>query len=267
MDRAETVGLGAAAAGHVLLFGLLSVGFLATPNPLKIERVPVEVTFAEDVGLEQTAPAASRAPPATSMAPDLGVPSPAAPREALGSPDAVPLPAPPKPAEAARAAPTAAPKQTAAKAQPKGRPKAPPAPAPAAPAKGARLGPDFLKGLTETATVSRSQEPAAPKVGARVQAALASELKRQLKPHWRPPSGAEIEKLRVVIVATLAPDGSIVGEPRVIGPTGVTASNSAQANLFVERAVAAVRRAAPYQLPKDHYAAWRTIRPQLYEGL
>ena len=42
MDRAEKLGLGAATAGHVVLFGLLSVGFLATPNPLKIERNPVD---------------------------------------------------------------------------------------------------------------------------------------------------------------------------------------------------------------------------------
>ena len=35
MDRAEKVGLGVAVVGHVVLFGLLSVGFLATPNPEK----------------------------------------------------------------------------------------------------------------------------------------------------------------------------------------------------------------------------------------
>ena len=267
MERAEQAGVGIALLGHVALFGLLSVGFPATPDPLRIERAPVEVTFAEDVGLERTAPVPSRRTPATSMAPELGTPMPAAPREALGEPEVLPLPEPPAPAPAARPAPKAAPQEAVPQAPPKGRPKAPPGPAPAAAARGARLGPDFLKGLTETATISRAQEPTAPKAGTRVQAALASELKRQLKPHWRPPSGADIEKLRVVVVANLSPDGNIVGEPRVIGPTGVTASNSAQANLFVERAVAAVRRAAPYQLPRDHYASWKTIRPQLYEGL
>src|SRR5438309_403402 len=130
MDRAEKLGLGAATAGHVILFGLLSVGFLATPNPLKIERHPVEVTFADDVGLEATAPRESPHPP-----------------------------------------------------------------------------------------------------------------------------------------ANLGQDGALLGEPRVIGPTGVTPSNRAQADLFVERAVTAVKRAAPYNFPKDFYAAWKTIKPQLYEGL
>ncbi|HYZ48898.1 MAG TPA: cell envelope biogenesis protein TolA, partial [Sphingomonas sp.] len=134
-------------------------------------------------------------------------------------------------------------------------------------ARGARLGPDFLKGITEAASVTRTAEASAPNIGPREQASLAAELKRQLKPFWKPPSGADTDKLRVIIVANLRQDGTILGEPQVIGPTGVTPSNRAQAGLFVERAVTAVKRAAPYNFPKDYYAAWKTIRPQLYEGL
>ena len=264
MDRAEKLGLGAATAGHVVLFGLLSVGFLATPNPMKIERNPVEVTFAKDVGLEATAPRASTQPPATSVAPELGIPEPPLPSQAM--PEPAPAPADPAPA------PLPAPKPQPAKPpvrQQQTTKAAPTKPAPATKAapKGARLGADFLKGLTETASVSRSAQASAPTIGPREQASLAAELKRQLKPHWRPPSGADVEKLRVIVEARLAEDGSILGEPRVIGPTGVTPSNRAQANLFVERAVAAVKRAAPYNLPKQYYAAWKLIRPQLYEGL
>nr|WP_254447703.1 cell envelope biogenesis protein TolA [Sphingomonas sp. ID1715] len=247
------------------MFGLLSVGFLATPNPLKIERNPVEVTFAEDVGLEATAPRASQQPPATSVAPELGEPEPAPPTPSQSLPEPAPAPAEPAPA------PIPAPKPQPAK-PPVRREQAKAAPAkPAPPAKvtpkGARLGPDFLKGLTETASVSRTAQASAPTIGPREQASLAAELKRQLKPHWRPPSGADVDQLRVTIVANLREDGSIDGEPRVVGPTGVTPSNRAQADLFVERALAAVRRAAPYDFPKQYYAAWKTIRPQLYEGL
>jgi outer membrane biosynthesis protein TonB len=251
MDRAEKLGLGAATAGHAVLFGLLSVGFLATPNPMKMERDPVEVTFAEDVGLEATARRASQQPPATSVAPELGKPEPIAPAPAEPAPEPVPVPTP-------------KPQKPPVRAEQPAKPAAKPAPERP---KGARLGPDFLKGITEQASVSRSAEASAPTIGPREQASLAAELKRQLKPHWRPPSGADIEKLRVTVVANLAQDGSIVGEPRVIGPTGVTPSNRAQADLFVERAVAAVKRAAPYNFPKQFYAAWKTIRPQLYEGL
>ena len=264
MDRAEKLGLGAATAGHVFLFGLLSVGFLATPNPMKIERNPVEVTFAEDVGLEATARRASQQPPATSVAPELGDPEPPQPSQALPEPAPAPAPAEPQPAPI----PTPKPAKPPVRQQPAAK-SAPATAAPEAKArpKGARLGDDFLKGLTETASVSRTAQASAPTIGPREQASLAAELKRQLKPHWRPPSGADVEKLRVVIEARLAEDGSIVGQPRVIGPTGVTPSNRAQADLFVERALAAVRRAAPYDFPKQYYAAWRVIKPQLYEGL
>lgn len=251
MDRAEKVGLGAATAGHVVLFGLLSVGFLATPNPLKIERNPVEVTFADDVGLEATTPRPSDQAPATSVAPEIGTPEPA---PAQPEPDTAPVPAPtPKPDKPPVRERATLPSPASAKKTPE-RPK------------GARLGSDFLKGITETASVSRAQTANAA-IGPREQASLAAELKRQLKPHWRPPSGADIDSLRVTVVANLDQDGAIVGQPRVIGPTGVTASNRAQADLFAERAVAAVKLAAPYKFPKEFYAAWKTIRPQLYEGL
>lgn len=266
MDRAEKLGLGAATAGHVVLFGLLSVGFLATPNPMKIERNPVEVTLAKDVGLEAQAPRAAQQPPATSVAPELGQPEPAPPLPSQALPEPAPAPAEPAPAPipAPRPQPAKPPvrQQQVAKAVP-----AKPAPAAKTAPKGARLGPDFLKGLTETASVSRTAQASAPTIGPKEQASLAAELKRQLKPHWKPPSGADVDQLRVTVVANLREDGSIAGEPRVIGPTGVTPSNRAQADLFVERALAAVRRAAPYSFPKQYYAAWKTIRPQLYEGL
>lgn len=268
MDRAEKIGLGTATVGHIILFGLLSVGFLATPNPLKIERNPVEVTFADDVGMEATTPRPSDQAPATSVAPELGTPEPepAPPTPTLSQPK--PAPAPPEPAPAPVPAPTPKPNKPPVR-QPEAPAKAE-SPAKAAPAKakpkGARLGDDFLKGITEAASVSRAQTANAA-IGPREQASLAAELKRQLKPHWRPPSGADIEKLRVTIVANLDENGAIIGQPRVVGPTGVTASNRAQANLFVERAIAAVRLAAPYNFPKQYYAAWKTIRPQLYEGL
>ena len=268
MDRAEKLGFGAATAGHVVLFGLLSVGFLATPNPSKIERNPVEVTFVDQVGLEAMAPRASTQPPATSVAPELGEPEPATPEpEQMQS---QPAPAPPQPAPEPVPAPTPKPTKPPVRQQqatPKAAAAAKPARKQPERARGARLGPDFLKGITEQASASRTAQASAPTIGPREQASLAAELKRQLKPHWRPPSGADVEKLRVTVVASLREDGSIIGEPRVIGPSGVTPSNRAQADLFVERAVAAVKRGAPYNFPKQFYAAWKVIRPQLYEGL
>ena len=37
MDRAEGAGLTVALIGHAVLFGVLSVGFLATPNPAELK--------------------------------------------------------------------------------------------------------------------------------------------------------------------------------------------------------------------------------------
>ena len=71
MNRAEAVGLGAALVGHAVLFGLLSVGFLATPNPMELESTPLDVSLVDAVALQSAAPAAVE-PPAQSRAEDSG---------------------------------------------------------------------------------------------------------------------------------------------------------------------------------------------------
>lgn len=164
MERAEKVGLGVALAGHVALFGLLSVGFLATPNPDKLAPKPMDVSFAEDVAMEQTAPAQTEAP-ALSQAPETGAPEDAAPPEPLPpepepepvppapQPQPAPRPEPrpqPKPAPrpAAKPAPRQQPKPAPVKAEPKPQPKALPkaAPKPQAAAPKATAKPAATKG-------------------------------------------------------------------------------------------------------------------------
>jgi outer membrane biosynthesis protein TonB len=146
MDRAERIGLGVAAVGHVVLFGLLSVGFLATPNPTELKPVPIDVSLVDEVGLEAQAPA-SIEPPATSIAPEAGPPEDAAPPEPEAAPPPEPQPepepAPPEPAPEPKPAPRPVPKaqprpQPKAEApKEKARPKAVPKPAAKAPAKAA----------------------------------------------------------------------------------------------------------------------------------
>jgi hypothetical protein len=121
MERGEKLALGVAVAGHAVLFGLLSVGFLATPNPLKLAAQPIDVSLVPDVAVEQTSPAPTTEP-APSIAPDVGAPEDAAP------PEAAPAPPEPAPAPAIEAAPAPAPKP-APEPQP-APPKAKPAPAP-----------------------------------------------------------------------------------------------------------------------------------------
>ncbi len=138
MERSEKVGLGVAGAGHLILFGLLSVGFLSTPNPEKLKQQPIDVSLVKDVGLEATAPQAVEMP-AQSVAPETGEPddaAPPAPAEPAPAPE--PVPAPPQPAPKAAPKPEPKPKPAPPKPQPapkpaekpKPQPKPKPAPAP-----------------------------------------------------------------------------------------------------------------------------------------
>lgn len=294
MERTEKIGLGVATAGHVLLFGLLSVGFLATPNPLKLKTPPMEVSMVDEVALQSTAPKLSAEPPPPSVAPEQGPTQDAAPApEPEPAPEPVPVPpkpqpkptpAPPKPQpKAAPAKPKPAPpKKEVAKAAPKPKPApekpAPPkkpapekpkATAPSKPAakastkpaaktparasgqgkadkpKGSLLGDDFLKGIDTSADAPRKPPAPAPAtaMGPAQKAALDAELRRQLKPHWRPPSGADADRLVTLLEVRLDKSGAVIGTPEVIDQLGVTASNRPQAKLHAERAIQAVKLA------------------------
>lgn len=324
MERAEKIGLGVATAGHVLLFGLLSAGFLATPNPLKLKTPPMEVSMVDEVALQSTAPKISAAPPPPSIAPEEGPTQDAKPSpepEILPEPQPEPVPAPPKPQpkpqpkpvpkptppkEVAKPAPAkpkpAPPKKEVAKVAPKPKPApekpvakakptpAKPKPAAAAPAKsaakapaktrtdaptrasgqgkadkpkGSLLGNDFLKGIDTNADAPRRPPAPAPAaaMGPAQKSALNSEIRRQLKPHWKAPTGADAELLRTELRVELSKDGSVIGTPEVVRQTGITASNKTQAKLHAEQAIKAVRLASPFKLPPQFYDEWRVLEP------
>ena len=124
-----------------------------------------------------------------------------------------------------------------------------------------RLGKDFLKGVTDQSSVSRNQNIAASKASPQAVAALQNEVTRQLKPHWQrlAPTGADAELLRTKLRFNLDRNGALVGAPTILGTTGRTASNAPQLSLHAERAVAAVRRAAPFRLPEKFYNEWKQI--------
>jgi len=294
MDRAEKIGLGVATAGHVLLFGLLSSGFLATPNPLKLNSPPMDVSLVDEVALKSTAPQVSTAPPPPSVAPEQGPTEDAAPApepEPAPRPEPSPAPPAPRPAppkQAAKPAPPkpapAPPKKDVPAAKPKPKPAAEkPAPAKAsqkpaakpksdAPArasgqgkadkpKGSLLGKDFLKGIdTEDDAPRKPAPPPAAAMGPAQKAALDAEIRRQLKPYWKSPSGADIEQLRTFVDVQLSRDGSLLGQPQVVNTTGITASNRTQVTLHQELAVKAIRLAAPFKLPPALYDGWKSLR-------
>ena len=326
MERTEKIGLGVATAGHVLLFGLLSAGFLATPNPLKLKTPPMEVSMVDEVALQSTAPKLSAEPPPPSVAPEQGPTQDAAPApEPEPAPEPVPVPpkpqpkpqpkptpAPPKPQP--KAAPEkpkpAPPKKEVAKSAPKPKPApekpAPPkkpapkpapekpkATAPSKPAakastkpaaktparasgqgkadkpKGSLLGDDFLKGIDTSADAPRKPPAPAPAtaMGPAQKAALDAELRRQLKPHWRPPSGADADRLVTLLEVRLDKSGAVIGTPEVIDQLGVTASNRPQAKLHAERAIQAVKLASPFRnMPPEFYDQWKWLRPLRFDA-
>ncbi|PBN44583.1 cell envelope biogenesis protein TolA [Sphingobium sp. D43FB] len=324
MERAEKIGLGVATAGHVLLFGLLSAGFLATPNPLKLKTPPMEVSMVDEVALQSTAPQISTAPPPPSIAPEQGPTEDAAPApEPEPAPEPTPQPTPKEVAKPAPAKPQPAPKKPApakkevAKAKPKPAPekptpKAKPAPAKPSPAKaktdtkakadakpaakastkstakpkadaparasgqgkadkpkGSLLGKDFLKGIDTNADAPRRPPAPAPAaaMGPAQKSALDAELRRQLKPHWRPPSGADADKLVTLLEVRLDKSGAVIGTPQVIDQLGVTASNRPQAKLHAERAIQAVKLASPFRnMPPEFYDQWKWLRPLRFDA-
>ena len=276
MERAEKIGLGVATAGHVLLFGLLSVGFLATPNPLKLNSPPMDVSLVDEVDLRSMAPQVSTQPPPPSVAPEQG------PTE-----DAAPAPVPePAPAPAPKPTPAPAPpKQVAPKPKPT-PPKPKPAAAAPAPAqqkaqpkpkantpvrasgqgksekpRGSLLGKDFLKGIDTQADAPRKPAPPpAAAMGPAQKAALDAEIRRQIKPYWKSPTGADVEQLRTFVDVQLAQNGAIIGSPQIFDTTGITASNRAQVKLHQELAIRAIKLAAPFKLPADLYDGWKSLR-------
>ncbi|MBW8784607.1 MAG: hypothetical protein JF593_08205 [Novosphingobium sp.] len=266
----ERVGLALAVAAHVALVVML-VWHPPRSAPVPSPE-PVNVTLSDDVGLTSTAlqPQARAAP---DVAPARGEPLPTPPATRTESepqplPQMVePEPAPQRPVEARPAAlpvrhavPSAQPWPQPATAPARSPARSAPAPAHRvmAPAGASRVGSDFLKGLPagEDQGAARSA-PAA--IGAAERASLASAISRQLKPHWIAPQGPNAEQLVTLVRFRLARDGSLIGEPQVVGQSGETPANKAQQARHAEQAIRAVKLAAPFDLPGQFYPAWQTV--------
>ncbi|HEX7783533.1 MAG TPA: cell envelope biogenesis protein TolA [Sphingobium sp.] len=276
MERTEKIGLGIATAAHVLLFGALSTTFLSTPNPLKLNSPPIDVSMVDEIAMQSAAPKISVEPPPPSQAPEKGPTEEAAPAPAPREvePEVVPAPPPPKPAPPRKEVEKAKPKQPApAKAVEKPKPvKEKPKEAPAKPSastakgktdrpRGSLLGDDFLKGIqTEAPAKPKAVAPPATSMGPAQKAALDAEIRRQLKPYWKSPTGSEVEMLRTVVSVELNKDGSISGTPQIYETTGQTESNRAQVRLHQEQAIKAIKLASPFKLPADLYDGWKSLR-------
>ena len=171
MDKQERLGLGVSTAGHVLLFGALSLGLLNTTSKLPPPPTTMDVSLAETISLESTTPERAPDVPQVAQAPEIGEPDPdTSPPAAAAPPAAAPSPKPPEPVtptpspraiEPAPAPPAPA-KRTPAKAATRPAPAAPskakPSDKPAKPARASRLGDDFLKGIDSDTTPTRNSQ-------------------------------------------------------------------------------------------------------------
>ncbi|WP_226634397.1 TonB C-terminal domain-containing protein [Novosphingobium profundi] len=288
LRKDEGVGLVVAVVLHA---GLLAV-LLLRPAPEEIVPRPerIEVSISDEVGMTSTSPDPfSQAAP--DMAPTLGEPAPEALPEPETPAETAPAPEPEAqrptpPAPEPKPAPKPAPK---AKPKPKSEPKPEPKPkasssrkssaiddivskpssksssassskATSEPKKagGSRVSSNFLDGISGGTSESGSGAPAAA-IGPKQVSALGAAIRRQLKPHWQAPQGADAELLVTKVRFRLKPDGTLDGEPQIVATSGKTASNAAQVSRHQEQAIRAVKLAAPFNLPDDLYEGWKVV--------
>lgn len=287
MDRSDAAGLAIAVVAHAAIFALLSASFLFRDEPVKSPEDPIEVSLVDEVGLVATAPQ-SRVPPAESRAPDAGPSEDAAPpepREAAPAPvppAPQPDPAPPpKPAEKAKPQPKKpAPEspQKAAKSPPKREA------TPATPAKptrqastgtdpasekprprGSRLGDDFLKGLTDKPSTSRSTTPRAAVIDAKALASIQDAISRQIQPcadrQVNPGPGAN--EIVTVLNLRLNPDGTLAATPTMVRQIGTDGEAGRYARRVIDLGIAAFKGCSPLRLPPEYYqtpnGGWNNI--------
>lgn len=239
LTREERVGLGLAVAAHVVLVA----GLMLQPGKRDAMPLPdrMSVSLADEVSLESTAPEPS-AEPAAAIAPVL-------------APEPEPVVEPqPKVIERPVQQPVQPPKP---RVQPKPQPTKAAAPKPKT-GGGSRIGDDFLKGTSDGDRSSDRGTPAAA-FGAAEAASLNSAISRQIKPHWSAPSGVDAEELVTLVRFRLNQDGTLASAPTCVSQSGITPSNATQKGLHCERAIRAVRLAAPFDLPDQFYDKWKLI--------
>lgn len=269
MERAEKIGFGVASAAHVLLFAALSSRWLGTPAPLKLNNAPIEVSIADEVALKSAARKLSTVPPPPMPGETEGPPEQATPAPSETVTEPAPLPPEPAPATVSRKAeprkierpkPDKAqatrPKESRSKAADRGK---------QAQSRGSKLKLDTSDWTRSTSRSTSADAKAtdgamASSLSDAQKSALDAEIRRQLKPHWKAPTGADAESLRSIVTVRLAKDGSLAGDPEIVETQGITASNRTQVRLHQEQAVKAIRLAAPFKLPANLYSSWNFLR-------
>lgn len=242
LRREDKAGLAAAVVLHVGLAAVLIFQPEAPPPPIP-ERMTVNL--ADDIGFDAQSPTPvleSRA----STSPDPSDELTAEPPQ----PDVVERPVTEQPSARATSRPRTETNRATRREQPTN----------ATTASGTRR---FEQAFTGAGSSTNTQETRIPasEIGRSAKASLVQALARQIKPHWQPPSGPDVDEITTFLRFRLNPDGSLVGRPTIVRQTGVTATNRAQSGRHGEQAVRAVQLAAPFDLPEEYYEAWKLVGP------
>lgn len=124
-------------------------------------------------------------------------------------------------------------------------------PAQADPPRGSRLGVDDVARTVRPTLVGEA--------GPSIRRALLREVNRQLGRYWQAPTASGGERLRTMLTVSLSPAGEIAGIEG-IRTTGAGAGGHGLVEDHQQRAIRAVRLAAPFRLPAEYHDAWKVIR-------
>ncbi len=300
MNRAEQIGLGSAVGGHAFLLLLLSLGLFGASERL-MRPNPIAVSLVGETAPEATSPAPSDDAPAPAT---LSEPEPAAPAEeaapeapappverVIERPIVRPVAKPvaktqlkPIPVVAKKPSPVTVKKPVTKPALAKVKPvaaKTSPAKTIKPPVKSggfgkgfedriAGLGKDSASGAARPNTANgqgKSPTATAPpgKPAAEVRRSVNAALAGQIKPYLEAcaPSGVDMDAIRTFITLSLDRNGGL-SSVRFDKQTGVTASNTPQADPLRQCALKAAKQAAPYRgLDPEYYDVWKTHALQL----
>jgi outer membrane biosynthesis protein TonB len=294
IDRSERIGLGVSIAAHAAVFAALSLSLLKTPPQEPPKAIPIEISLAEKVGLENAAPVVSHEEVAAKKSPvEAPVePESAPPPAPVPQPQPKPQPAPPQPQPAPQPKPQPPQPKPAPAEKPQPKPKPAPAekPQPAKPAQPAKPSPpskatpakpstaasqsaatgsarrpvkptgnlaglDF--GKSNNKTNSTATNNPASKVSAEEVAGFRSLIARQIQPcaNRQVTPGPGAERIRVLVRLNFNADGSLAGDPDITGVQGNDATNGRYVERVKDLAVATFKGCTPIRgLPANLYA-------------
>lgn len=289
IDRSERIGLGVSIVAHAAVFAALVLSFAKTPPQEPPKAIPIDISLADKVGLESSAPVptheelASKKSPVEAPVEPEAAPAPAPEPQPLPKPQ----PAPPKPAPEPQPQPKPAPPQPKPKPAEKPAPAKPSKPSPAAkpqpqkpstaPAQSAATGTarrpvkptGNLAGLdigrSNNKTNSTSLQNPGSKASAEDVASFRGVIARQIQPcaNRQVTPGPGAERIRVLLRVNFNPDGSLAGDPDITGVQGNDATNGRYVERVKDLAIATFKGCTPIRgLPANLYAVpsgWKSL--------